>query len=460
MIKKQALVILLSACLFTIQSSHAVGPIGVAFVTLFKALGHIPFFPQPSSPTCWVPEGHAVKSALLAAVTGNYQNALAISGDQALSAASRCWFGQTPANLLLEAAKAGDMEQAYGALEKLFKNASENQNQNDDEIAADSEDQANLVDNDQSGVALVDLSESKNDQPEAALEMITNHKGETPLHLAALKGATELVKLLLAKGAPVDCKDNQGATPLMNAAAHGHLEIVRLLLEHNANVNITNATGLSACMLASHAGHTDIINALIDKQCNVNAKKADGATALMLAARNGRFEIVKSLVAAGANVNAAKKDGWTALMLAAFNNRLSIAKFLIEHGADSTARDNKGQTAHDHAKNASYLKVAQLMTVINKKENFKEILATVLSTLSDDEKRNVMNNLIDRAQLIPQGPYKHDCLEARFEGDNLVAKCQKKDGTYKITTLPLPCTFTIDNEDGNLVCISRNSPSH
>lgn len=459
MIKKQALVILLIACLLTIQSSYAVGPAGMIIPLLFKALGYIPFFPKPSSPTCWVPEGHAVKSALIAAATGNYQNALAISGDQVLSAASRCWFGQTPANLLLEAAQSGDMDQAYGALEELFQKAADKyQNSNtseeitgDNEEMADPENQSASADQDQT--AIVSASSGSKDQSNTALKVVTNHKGETPLHLAAGKGNIELVTLLLEKGAPVNVQDTQGMTPLMNAAARGHLEIIHLLVEHDADINKVTKAGISACMLASHAGHTEIVNALIDKNCDVNAQKQDGATALMLAARNGRFEIVKSLVAAGADVNRAKKDGWTALMLAAFNNRLSITQFLIEHGADTTAQDHKSQTALDLAKKEMYLKVAQLFGGLGTKESFKKTFSELASTMSSDEKAALIARIKNLTDLPPDGHYHHSCRKAIIEGNDLVAECMNKNGIYKQTQLRLPCEYNIDNDDGNLVCV-------
>ncbi len=56
----------------------------------------------------------------------------------------------------------------------------------------------------------------------------------TSLHLAALKGHANIVKLLIERGARVDRRGHLGETPLMYAASQGHLKIVRMLLESGA----------------------------------------------------------------------------------------------------------------------------------------------------------------------------------------------------------------------------------
>jgi hypothetical protein len=61
--------------------------------------------------------------------------------------------------------------------------------------------------------------------------------GRTPLHLAASRCHTEVVLLLLSKGAPIDRQAADGATALHLAAQEACLETVPSLLAHGANVN-------------------------------------------------------------------------------------------------------------------------------------------------------------------------------------------------------------------------------
>ncbi len=61
--------------------------------------------------------------------------------------------------------------------------------------------------------------------------------GRTPLHLAALQGHMQLVKLLEAARADVNAKDEHGMTPLHKAAVQGHTQTVSELLAHGARVD-------------------------------------------------------------------------------------------------------------------------------------------------------------------------------------------------------------------------------
>jgi|SRR5665213_548383 len=61
--------------------------------------------------------------------------------------------------------------------------------------------------------------------------------GRTPLHLAAAHCRTDVVLLLLNKGAKIDPKATGGTTPLHLAAQGGCVDVVNLLLAKGAKVN-------------------------------------------------------------------------------------------------------------------------------------------------------------------------------------------------------------------------------
>ena len=66
--------------------------------------------------------------------------------------------------------------------------------------------------------------------------------GTTPLKEAIDRNFTDMVKLLIKKGADVNANDNEGKTPLMYACTfknNVNLEIINLLIEKGANVNAT-----------------------------------------------------------------------------------------------------------------------------------------------------------------------------------------------------------------------------
>jgi ankyrin repeat protein len=61
--------------------------------------------------------------------------------------------------------------------------------------------------------------------------------GNTELHLAALKGYTDLVKLLIKHGADVNAVNDYNHTALYYAAKHGYRSVADILIASGANVN-------------------------------------------------------------------------------------------------------------------------------------------------------------------------------------------------------------------------------
>ncbi|KAJ8396360.1 hypothetical protein AAFF_G00019370 [Aldrovandia affinis] len=91
-----------------------------------------------------------------------------------------------------------------------------------------------------------------------------NHKGETPLHLAAIKGDVEAVKELLAQGADPNLKDHAGWTPLHEACNLGHLGVVEALLQQGALLNTPGYQNDSPLHDAVQNGHTPVARLLLE----------------------------------------------------------------------------------------------------------------------------------------------------------------------------------------------------
>ena len=85
----------------------------------------------------------------------------------------------------------------------------------------------------------------------------------TPLHRAAFKGYTDVVKLLLANKAEVNAKTNDGLTPLHQAVAQGgYKEVAALLLANKAEVNAKDNNGRTPLAWALHFNHEDLAELL------------------------------------------------------------------------------------------------------------------------------------------------------------------------------------------------------
>ncbi len=86
--------------------------------------------------------------------------------------------------------------------------------------------------------------------------------GETALSLAAFRGHTEVISLLLAAGADVNDIDNSGDTPLHNAVMNGKIDTVQELVKHGASVNMPDEEGrgpLVMALLGDCLGMTDYL---------------------------------------------------------------------------------------------------------------------------------------------------------------------------------------------------------
>ena len=124
----------------------------------------------------------------------------------------------------------------------------------------------------------------------------------TPLMYAAHAGNTEVVRLLIEKGAEINARNNVNGVALMPAAQMGNPATVKLLLEKGADAHLRNDYGYTALMYAASAERNDLelIRVLLARGAEINVKAKDGETALKLAGRKGRTETVCLLEKAGA----------------------------------------------------------------------------------------------------------------------------------------------------------------
>ena len=174
---------------------------------------------------------------------------------------------------------------------------------------------------DRFGLSPLDLAlDYKNENVVAALlhldiqsEAIGKAAGSAMEH-AVLHGQTEIVKLLIQGGLPVNRPTPEGSTYLSDAALKGKKEVVQLLLAHGANVNAENETGGTPLHDAALGGNPEVVRLLLDRGASIDARdKESNATPLMMAASLGRSGAVAILLHFGANASLRDRFGRTAL---------------------------------------------------------------------------------------------------------------------------------------------------
>ncbi|KAI6047427.1 ankyrin repeat-containing domain protein [Pisolithus marmoratus] len=100
----------------------------------------------------------------------------------------------------------------------------------------------------------------------------SNSQGKTALHMAALKGNEELVRMLCEWGADFDLSDNKGNTPLHYASAWGHIPIVQLLIERGCQSAARNNDGFTPSDYAYSFSTRDTLQDSARSQFEANRK--------------------------------------------------------------------------------------------------------------------------------------------------------------------------------------------
>jgi uncharacterized protein len=152
----------------------------------------------------------------------------------------------------------------------------------------------------------------------------------TVLMKAVKNNDVALVKELIKQDVNVNELDANQDAPLIMAAYKGYTDIVKLLLEAGADVAVVDP-GMKATAphAAAYAGNAEAAQLLIEYKIDMD--------------KQGPY------------------NGYTALHDAVWQNNVETAKILIEAGANLHIKSNTGETALDLAKSRNYEKIVALI---------------------------------------------------------------------------------------------------
>jgi ankyrin repeat protein len=146
----------------------------------------------------------------------------------------------------------------------------------------------------------------------------------TPVHLASTSGSVGVLELVVNAGGDVNKLNKTGESPLGIACERGHSEAVRWLLKHGSRCQMGDPSHPSPLHHAARRDHVDCMDALIAAASNVNAKCAGGNTPLHFAAKSGSWKAASRLLEAGADPNCLNQQGMTPLALALWHSDQSL----------------------------------------------------------------------------------------------------------------------------------------
>ncbi|XP_045510464.1 ankyrin repeat domain-containing protein 12 isoform X3 [Colias croceus] len=121
-----------------------------------------------------------------------------------------------------------------------------------------------------------------------------NERGETPLHVAAIRGDHEQVKKLIDQGQDPDVTDFAGWTPLHEACSYGWLQVVMVLVNGGANVNAKGLDDDTPLHDAATSGNLKMVKFLIEHGAEPFVKNTKGKAPLDYAAPH-IYEYLQSL---------------------------------------------------------------------------------------------------------------------------------------------------------------------
>ncbi|XP_074542093.1 ankyrin repeat domain-containing protein 6b isoform X2 [Halichoeres trimaculatus] len=193
---------------------------------------------------------------------------------------------------------------------------------------------------------------------------------QTALHRAAVVGNSDIISSLIQEGCALDRQDKDGNTALHEVSWHGFSQSVKLLVKAGANVHAKNKAGNTALHLACQNGHAQSSKVLLLGGSRPDSKNHVGDSCLHVAARYNHVPMIRILLGAFCSVSEKNLAGDTPLHVAAALNHKKTARLLLEAGADSRICNNAGQTALDQAREHNNPDVALLLTKAPQVQSF------------------------------------------------------------------------------------------
>jgi uncharacterized protein len=159
---------------------------------------------------------------------------------------------------------------------------------------------------------------------------VQDKEGATPLMDALDR--RELALMLLASGADVSLRTTDNGTALMYAAGRHLTDLIKIMVYKGADINAQDDHGWTPLMYTSGAidqvDDPATVQTVLDSGAHKNLRDRDGYTALMHAAKKGLAGAARILIREGADREKRNNKGETALQMAAANNHQQVAAML------------------------------------------------------------------------------------------------------------------------------------
>lgn len=193
---------------------------------------------------------------------------------------------------------------------------------------------------------------------------VTDHYGNTPLHLCEELNNVEVAERLLENGADINAMNNYNKKP---GYIQDYTSVFRLMLESIHKLFIFVKDGEESNKLNSLVFKSKAINCVLDNtrftllHYAVQKSRAEIVRFLLKEKRSSRKFVNNVLIKI--NVNACSRDNWTPLHYAAQKNNKYIIRLLLESGAAYNIETIQGNTPLELTTNNA---IKDLFTLVKK----------------------------------------------------------------------------------------------
>ncbi len=170
---------------------------------------------------------------------------------------------------------------------------------------------------------------------------------DSAVNWASAEGHTDVVTLLLERGASVQSLTEDFSSSLHKACKGGHLGVAKILLQYGANANTYDRWMWTPLHHAARGGHSGLMALLLAHDASPNSQTPLGLTACHLAASWGDAESVTILLESNYDLGLTTRDRSTPLHKAAEWRHLDVCRLLLQKGLNVQAKTSYGQTALD-----------------------------------------------------------------------------------------------------------------
>lgn len=179
---------------------------------------------------------------------------------------------------------------------------------------------------------------------------------ELLLNAVASSTNTDIIKVLLDKGADINYKNEKGITPLRASMNTYSPKVIKFLINEGAQINMADNNGTTPLIdAATGCKDTKVFEILLQAGANPKLVDKNGLSALIYAATYNSSEEVIDILD---SVYPDQKQLDKALYMAArYNTSTAVIGKLLDLGATLEFKDNNGENAYDWGKRNSNMEV-------------------------------------------------------------------------------------------------------